>query len=91
MVLPPWCSTLSCTQRETLLYFAVDRRRDNLGILPESQGQSQALSVLYVPSKPDSRRSQLKKNCFTEICSGSEEGSYLRFIDFCITQLSAGE
>jgi len=26
-------------------------------------------------------------NYFTEICSGSEEGSYLRLIDFCITQL----
>jgi len=26
-----------------------------------------------------------------EMCSGSEEGSYLRFIDLCITQLSAGE
>jgi len=24
---------------------------------------------------------------FTEMCSGSEEGSYLRLIDFCITQL----
>jgi len=24
---------------------------------------------------------------FTEMCSGSEEGSYLRPIDFCITQL----
>ena len=23
----------------------------------------------------------------TEMCSGSEEGSYLRLIDFCITQL----
>ena len=26
-------------------------------------------------------------SCFTEMCSGSEEGSYLRLIDFCITQL----
>ena len=26
-------------------------------------------------------------NYFTEMCSGSEEGSYLRLIDFCITQL----
>ena len=24
---------------------------------------------------------------FTEMCSGSEAGSYLRLIDFCITQL----
>jgi len=31
--------------------------------------------------------SQFKNNYFTEMCSGSEEGSYLRLIDFCITQL----
>jgi len=24
---------------------------------------------------------------FAEMCSGSEEGSYLKLIDFCITQL----
>ena len=32
---------------------------------------------------------QFKTNYFTEICSGSEAGSYLRLIDFCITQLNA--
>jgi len=26
-------------------------------------------------------------NYFIEMCSGSEEGSYLRLIDLCITQL----
>jgi len=31
--------------------------------------------------------SQYKNNHFTEMCSGSEEGSYFRIIDFCITQL----
>ena len=31
--------------------------------------------------------SQFKNNYFAEMCSGSEEGSYLRPIDFCITQL----
>ena len=31
--------------------------------------------------------SRFKKNCFTEIRSGSEEGSYFRLIDCCITQL----
>ena len=30
---------------------------------------------------------QFKNNYFTEMCSGSEEVSYLRRIDFCITQL----
>jgi len=29
----------------------------------------------------------LKNNYFTEMCSGSEAGSYLRLIDLCITQL----
>jgi len=33
------------------------------------------------------RVAQFKNNCFTEMCSGSEAGSYLRLIDFCITQL----
>ena len=33
------------------------------------------------------RCSQSKNNYFTEMCSGSEEGSYLRLIDLCITQL----
>ena len=31
--------------------------------------------------------SELQNNYFTEICSGSEAGSYLRLIDLCITQL----
>ena len=36
---------------------------------------------------PDLLTSQFENNYFTEMCSGSEEGSYLRLIDFCITQL----
>ena len=32
-------------------------------------------------------RGQFENNYFTEVCSGSEEGSYLRLIDLCITQL----
>ena len=31
--------------------------------------------------------SQFENNCFTEMRGGSEEGSYLRLIDLCITQL----
>ena len=30
---------------------------------------------------------QFENNHFTEMCSGSEADSYLRLIDFCITQL----
>jgi len=33
--------------------------------------------------------SQFKNNHFTEMCSGSEVGSYLRLIDSCITQVKA--
>ena len=31
--------------------------------------------------------SQYENNCFTEMCSGSKEGSYLGFIDFGMIQL----
>ena len=31
----------------------------------------------------------VKNNHFTEMCSGSEAGSYLRLIDSCITELKA--
>ena len=31
--------------------------------------------------------SRSKDNYLAEMCSGSEEGSYLRLMDFCITQL----
>jgi len=37
----------------------------------------------------DRYSSQFKNNYFTEMCCGSEAGSHLRFIDFCITQLQA--
>jgi len=30
---------------------------------------------------------QFKNNYFTELCCGSEAGSYLRLIHFCTTQL----
>jgi len=33
------------------------------------------------------RHSYLENNYSTEMCSSSEAGSYLRLIDFCITQL----
>ena len=38
-------------------------------------------------SLPDS--SQLTNNHFTELCSGSEAGSYFRRMDSCVTQLKA--
>ena len=33
-----------------------------------------------------SRQGRFKNNCFAEICSGSEEGSYVRLINFGITR-----
>ena len=35
--------------------------------------------------------SQSKDKCLAETWSGSEEGSYLRFIDSCMTRLEARE
>ena len=35
----------------------------------------------------DDVKSQSKNNYFAEMCCGSEEGSYSRLIDLCITQL----
>ena len=37
------------------------------------------------------RSYQFKNNYFTEMCSGSEAGTYLVPIDFCITQPKACE
>ena len=39
------------------------------------------------PLRTKDGSAQFKHNYFAEMCSGSEEGSYLRLIDLCITQL----
>ena len=50
-------------------------------------------TILNIPSSRGSGThmtfscSQFKNNYVAEMCSGSEAGSYLRRIDFCITQL----
>ena len=41
------------------------------------------------PVDPEAGLSSLKNNHFTEMCCGTEAGSYLRLIDSCITQLKA--
>jgi len=41
------------------------------------------------PGAPNRQRFGVKNNYFTEMCSGSQAGSYLRLIDSCITQLKA--
>ena len=52
-----------------------------------SSGSGGAPCVSDGESCTDRYSSQFKNNYFTEMCSGSEEGSYLMLIDFCITQL----
>ena len=43
--------------------------------------------VVPNPQSPIIDAGGQKDNYFTEMCSGSEEGSYSRPIEFCITQL----
>jgi len=45
-----------------------------------------ATQVRWGESEPG-YSSPFEKNCFTEMCSASEEGSYLRLIDVWIPQL----
>ena len=46
--------------------------------------ESKIHSHLFLPAADNP---EFKNNCFTEMCSGSEAGSYLRLVDFGITQL----
>ena len=50
-----------------------------------------AASLLECSHTDCDHSSQFKNNHSTEMCSGSEAGSYLRPIDSCITQLKAQE
>ena len=52
-----------------------------------SPGVLEALAFAF----PSAARSKGKNNHCTEMCSGSEAGSYLRLIDSCITQIKAQE
>jgi len=63
-------------EREIDLAVAAAREKDAL-----HQQQAQHLPYSF----------QVKNNCVAQIWSGSEEGSYLRLIDCCITQLLARE
>ena len=59
--------------------------------MPESQDQNLVLTVLYVPCLLDSVGVERLGGMTAEMWSGSEEGSYLRLIYYCITQLEARE
>jgi len=54
---------------------------------PGSWTDSMRVTLTFFGGGDGSYSSQFKNNYFTEMCSGSEAGSYLRLIDFCITQL----
>ena len=51
-----------------------------------SEEGSKSIEIKYLPElawwSTDRYSSQIKNNYFTEMCSGSEAGSYLRLIDF---------
>ena len=57
----------------------------------QGTGAGAGCSAMKYQSPSPPHALQLASNFFTEMCSGSEEGSYLRLIDFRITQLKAGE
>ena len=73
--------------------------RARLGIAAYRAARPRRLSVrllllfysrakVYEPYRMvDYGHSQFKNNYFSELFSGFEEGSYLRRIDFCITQI----
>ena len=48
---------------------------------------NQIVNLRIVQPTEAGRGSDCVNNYFTEMCSGSETGSYLRLIDMCITQL----
>ena len=56
-----------------------------------SPGTCRSLKPLNpTPETQHSRhRRRFKNNCFAALRSSSKEGSYLRLVDFCITQLEA--
>jgi len=54
----------------------------------ESEVQDGAEPALLPPPPPlASLGNSIQEQLLTAMCSGSEEGSYLRRIDFCFTQL----
>jgi len=53
----------------------------------ESQDRQDSQGSQDSQDSQDTHSYQFKNNYFTEMCSGSEDGSYLRLIDFCMTQL----
>ena len=57
--------------------------------LQEKEAVAMAKVAAAVARKHDFKWSQKAQvnNCFAEMCSGSEEGSYVRLIAFCISQL----
>ena len=81
-------------RRTTLPLLTTPVQRGNTPSIHTSHITRYGMNKHRVPSKlilsdstPTAHSSQFENNYFTEMCSGSEAGSYLRLIDFCITPL----
>ena len=93
------CSRFKSCALETTGYerFAPRKHKNKamLGVCDQRQGVIKSpwrehLLLLHIlhPGAPFQRSSsQFKNHHFAAMCSGSEEGSYLRLIDLCIIQL----
>jgi len=66
-------------KKKKVLTAALERRGNTLQGFEDFYEKAKVSTVLYVPCSLDSSRE----------LSGSEEGSYVRLIDSCITQLKA--
>ena len=77
---------LSCVKREERAGERISRFTDCSPVKREER-EGERNAARAGESSADCHSSQFKNNYFTEMCSGSEAGSYLRLIDFCITQL----
>ena len=64
-------------------------RAPDRALVPDAKGSYSAFSGTYsswFSHLPDTKHARFVNNYFTECAAVSEEGSYLRRIDFCITE-----
>jgi len=72
----------TCDSKAFVLYIALLQKQ-----LMNAFAEMELPGRLRGAARMDRYSSQFENIYFTEMCSGSESGSYLRLIDFCITQL----
>ena len=90
-----WCASLLTRKRDSAAVGSDMLRRTTSAEL--TRAPSDKGSISSTPSGTSSARRRhsrshhpdkvLDTDCFTELCSGSKAGSYLRPMDLCITQL----